>query len=114
MATEKRKPPKPLTRTWVLDPHGMTCYVAPESYQTLTGLWETTELTAFHDAELARATKEINGILAALEKSNKDSTRTLSFVRFRNQQFLVWARYGAVAQWDEEKTIIKELKLKMK
>lgn len=100
-------------RTWVLTPHGMSCFQAPESYQTVKNLWEVTELAPFHDAELAKATKEINAIFSGLEKSNKDQTRTLSFVRFQSRLFLVWARYGAVGPWDDEETIIKELKLKM-
>jgi hypothetical protein len=101
------------TYTWALDPHGMLCWINPESYQTITKLWETTEATAFHDAELAKATKAINAILGQLEKNNKDKERKVSFIRFRDQHFLVWARYGAVGQHDDEKTIIKELKLKI-
>ena len=99
--------------TWVLSPRGMHCYKSKESWQTVTNLWEVGELTPFHDAELARATKEINGILSSLEKSNKDSSRKLSFIRFRNRHFLVWAQY-AVSEWDEEKNVIKELRLKTK
>jgi hypothetical protein len=105
--------PKPKTYSWVLSPDGMYCYVTTESYQTLTNLWETTELTAFHDAELAGATKEINAILGKLEKNNKDSKRKLSFIRFRNQHFLVWAKYGAVGLSDDDRTITKGLKLKI-
>jgi hypothetical protein len=101
------------TYSWMLDPHGLTCYASTDSYQTITKLWGTTELTAFHDAQLAQATKEINGILDQLEKNNRDKERKLSFIRFRNQHFLVWARYGATGQHDDEKTIVKELKLKM-
>ncbi len=99
--------------TWSLGPHGMLCYTDPESFQTITKLWETTELTEFHDAALSSATEEINGILDGLEKGNKDLERVLSFIRFRNQHFLVWARYGAIGQYDDEKTIAKEFKLKM-
>ncbi|HEX2450741.1 MAG TPA: hypothetical protein VHJ69_06360 [Gemmatimonadales bacterium] len=92
----------------------MTCFRWTESWQTLTNLWETTDLTAFHDAELAQATKDINAILRRLEESNKDSNRKLSFIRFRNRHFLVWARYGAVGQFDDDETIVQELKLKVK
>jgi hypothetical protein len=100
------------TYTWVLDPHGLICYHSPDSFQTITKLWETTERTGFHDAELAQATKEINGILSALEKRNRDSERKLSFIQFQNQHFLVWARYGAVGPHDDPTTLIKALKLK--
>lgn len=100
--------------SWVLNPtDGLLCFEDLTSFQTVTKLWEVTELTTFHDAELAQATKDINAILSGLEKSNKDSTRKLSFIRFRNQHFLVWARYGAVGQLDKEETVIKELKLKV-
>ena len=98
--------------TWLLSPHGMLCYIDPESYQTVTKFWETTELSAFHDAQLAQATSEINGILGQLEKNNKEE-RKLSFIRFRNQLFLVWAEYGAIGQHDDEETVMKELKLKI-
>jgi hypothetical protein len=107
MATTAK--PKQPTYSWILDPH--ECFICPESYQTVTGLWETAERATFHDAELAQATQEINGILSRVEKRNKDKSRKLSFIEFQNRQFLVWARYG-VGQWDEDKTVIKELKLK--
>jgi len=105
---------RPLGYSWSLGPHGLLCFRDPETFQTVHKLWETTELTEFHDAELRQATKEINGILSALEKGNKDSERKLSLIQFQNQHFLVWARYGAVTQFDEEKTIIKEFKLKVR
>jgi hypothetical protein len=98
--------------TWYLNPHGMLCAPDVESYQTVTKLWETTELAAFHDAPLAQGTKQINGILERLEKNNKDKERKLSFIRIRNQHFLVWATY-AVGQHDDERIVAKELKLKM-
>src|SRR4029077_12817153 len=105
---------KKTTYTWTLNPSGMLCYVDPANFQTVTKLWEVTELTPFHDAELRQATKEINAILRTVEKSKKDKSRKLSFIRFRNRHFLVWARYGAVSQFDEDKTIIKALKLKVR
>jgi hypothetical protein len=108
-----RRPPKQ-TYTWLLSPEGMLCMISHDSYQTLTDLWETTALSVFHDAELATATRQVNKILSDLRRSNKDSTRTLSFIRFRNQHFLVWARYGAVTAMDDERTVVRELKLKMK
>jgi hypothetical protein len=100
--------------SWALGPHGMLCFVDVESFQTVTKFWEVTEVSAFHDAELREATKQINGIFKKLEKGNKDPSRVLSFVRFQNRHFLVWARYGVVSQFDQEKAIINALKLKMK
>jgi len=111
---QKKEPEPKKTYTWVLDPEGMLCFRADESFCTVTNFWETTQLTDFHDAELAQATKEIKAILRNVEKSNKDSGRKLSFIRFQNRHFLVWARHGAVGQRDEGKTIIKALNLRVK
>ena len=103
-----------VTYSWWLDPMGMLCFISDAASQTLTNLWEATELTAFHDAELAKATKEINSILSGLEKNNKDPNRKLSFILFQNRHFLVWAGYGAVGPFDDEKVIAEGFKLKVK
>ena len=83
-----------------------TCHVA--------NLWETEELTAFHDANLAGATKEINAIIEKIQKNNQDSKRTLSFIQFQNRHYLVWSNGGGVTPYDDDATIIKALKLKSK
>ena len=75
-------------------------------------LWEAAELTEFHDAELARATKEINAIYSRLERNNRNRERKLSLIEFQNRHLLVWARYGVVGPEDDEETIKKALKLK--
>jgi hypothetical protein len=80
--------------------------------QTVLNLWEAEELTEFHDAELAQATKEINAIFGRIQKNNKDPNRTASFIEFQNRHFLVWASYGYVTPYDDDATIIKALKLK--
>jgi hypothetical protein len=80
----------------------------------LTGLWEAGELTAFHDSQMAKATKEINAILSRVEKSNRDPQRKLSWVQFKNRHFLVWATYGVVGPDDDEATIVKSLGLKVR
>jgi hypothetical protein len=99
--------------TWILSPeYGILCYPYDKAEQTLTDLWEAGELTAFHDAELARATKQINAILKAVEKKNKNHERKLSFILFQNRHFLVWAGYGAVGPHDDDATIVKSLRLK--
>jgi hypothetical protein len=107
-----RKPKPKQTYTWVLSPeYGMLCYPG-KAEQTLTNLWEADELTTFHDAALARATKEINAILSQVQRNNKDRARKLSFIQFRNRHFLVWAGYGAVGPDDDDATIVKSLGLK--
>lgn len=109
----KQKPSATNKYTWIYSPtHGMLCYLDPNADQTLTTLWEATELTPFHDAELAKATKAINEILQAVESRNRDSDRKLSFIQFQNRHLLVWARYGVVGASDDGATIAKALKLK--
>jgi hypothetical protein len=99
--------------TWTLTAgKRVVCFKSPEGGQTITSLLEVEELTAFHDAELAQATKEINAVLSKLEKSNKDSGRKLSLIEFQNRHLLVWATYDAVGPYDDEATIIKTLRLK--
>ena len=83
-------------------------------HQTVVNLWEADELSTFHDAELASATKQINTIIEKIQKNNKDPKRTLSLIQFQNRHFLVWATYGAITPYDEDDTIIKALKLKTK
>jgi len=82
--------------TWILSPeYGILCYPYSKPEQTLTNLWEADELTTFHDAELARATKEINRILSQVQRNSKNRERHLSLIEFQNRHFLVWASYGA-------------------
>ena len=82
--------------------------------QTVVNLWEAEELTEFHDADLARATKEINAIVERIEKNNKDPERKVSLIEFQGRHLMVWANYGAVTPYDDDDTIIKALKLKTK
>ncbi|HEY2457809.1 MAG TPA: hypothetical protein VGI13_10940 [Candidatus Acidoferrum sp.] len=100
--------------SWILSTDGVVCYKNPTAFQTLTNLWEAGELSTWHDADLAKATKKINTILGDLEKKNKDSKRKLSFVQFQNRHFLVWANYGFVGPDDDDATIEKTLRLKQK
>jgi hypothetical protein len=98
--------------TWILSPeYGILCYPYDKDEQTLTNLWEAVELTHFHDAVLAKATKRINAILDAVAKGNKYRDRKLSFIEFKNRHFLVWAGYGTVGPFDDDKTIMKSLQL---
>jgi hypothetical protein len=91
----------------------LDCFKDPLSYQCVGRLWEATQATEFHDAELVRATKQINAILSRIERSNRDPKRTLSLIKFQKQHLLVWATYGVIGPTDAEKTIIKALKLKV-
>jgi hypothetical protein len=109
---QKPKPkPKPKKYTWILSPSGMLCHVDSAGGQTVSGLWEAGE-SSFHDADLARATKEINGILGQLEESNEDPGRQLGFIEVENRLLLVWASYDAVGPEDDPDTIRRALRLK--
>src|SRR3974390_1099701 len=81
------------------------CFRSPRSNQCVANLWEATEPTPFHDADLAKATKQINAILSEIEKSNKDPKRKLSIIQFQNRHLLVWAGYGAVGPDDDAQSV---------
>jgi len=109
----KRKPKKPTPKySWIQSGNYVYCYKNAWGGQDVAKLWEAAELSEFHDAELARATKEINAILTRVERNNRNADRKLSLVEFDNRQLLVWARYGVVGPFDEPATIVKALKLK--
>lgn len=113
MAQRQRPSSTKQKYTWIYSPtHGILCYVDLHADQTVTKLWKATELTPFHDAELARATEAINDILRSVESRNRDSERRLSFIQFRNRHLLVWARYGVVGASDDGATVAKALKVK--
>ena len=111
----KQKPkPKPKTYSWTSKDGKINCFVSESNKCTVSGLWEVNALTGFHDAELAKATKEINAILSKIEKGNKDPERELSFIQVQNRHFLVWTRSGAIGPDDDDKTIRKMLRLKVR
>jgi hypothetical protein len=98
--------------SWIQSGNYVYCYKSSWGGQDVAKLWETAQLTEFHDAELADATKQINAILSKLEKGNRNSERKLSFIQHNNRYLLVWARYGVVGPDDEDAAIAKALKLK--
>ena len=111
---QKPKPPKPKTYSWTWKDGKINCFVSKEQKCTIIRLWEAAELTSFHDAELAQATKEINAILSKIGKGNKDPERELSFIQFQNRHFLVWTRSGLIGPEDDDKTIRKMLRIKVR
>jgi hypothetical protein len=98
---------------WIKKGNRVTCAKGAGG-QTVVGLWEASELTDFHDAELARATREINVIVGKIEAGNKDPNRKLSLIEYKGRHLMVWATYGAVTPYDDDETIIKALKLRAK
>lgn len=90
----------------------MDCFPSSWNTQTISNLWETNGVSAFHDAELKKATAEINAILGAVGKENKNPERKLSFINVDSRLMLVWAEYGAVGPNDDERAVIRALGLK--
>jgi hypothetical protein len=113
LKTMAKKNSKPQKYSYVITSGHCKC-LKGSGGQTIVKLWETGELTAFHDSELAQATKEINAILSKIEKKNKDPERKLSFIQFQNRHLLVWAHYDVVGPDDDDATIIKALRLKVR
>ena len=121
------RPRPPTKRAFKYDPitKKMHCYKSPNGGCLVTKLWESDEVTSFHDSELARATKEINDILKncedfmthfdKLHENIKDTARKLSFIEVENRLFLVWTQCGeAIGPNDDPDTIKKALRLKTK
>lgn len=107
-------PAKPHKRSWIMGGnHIIYCFASPKGDCVVTSLWEASDEAAmsFHDADLARATKEINAILAGI-KEKKDPGRNLSFIVVENRLFLVWTDQGAVGPDDDPDTIEEELGLR--
>jgi hypothetical protein len=102
------------TYTWTSSGGKINCCTSKDSTCTVSKLWEVAQLTDFHDADLQQATQEINGILADIEKGNKDKTRNLSFIQIKDRHFLVWTTPGLVGPDDDDDTIRKMLRLKDK
>lgn len=98
--------------SWSSKDGRVICCASDKSTCTVSKLWEVAQLTSFHDAELQKATTEVNAILDELRKSNKDPERHLSFIQIKDRHFLVWADVGIVGPHDEDKTIRKMLRLK--
>jgi hypothetical protein len=99
------------THNYIIKNNHVTCAKGAGG-QTVVRLLEAETLTDFHDADLARATKEINAIVDKIEKNNKDPNRKVSLIEFRGRHLMVWASYGAVTPYDDDTEIIKALKLK--
>jgi hypothetical protein len=75
--------------TYVIDKKGHCKCAKGTGRQTVLPLCEASELTEFHDAQLAQATREINGIVDDIQRNNRDPEHTLSFIQFQNRHLLV-------------------------
>lgn len=98
--------------SWSSKDGRITCCTSDTSTCNVSKLWEVGELTTFHDSELQQATKEINGILDGVRRSNRDRSRELNLIQVKDRHFLVWTHGGIVGPHDEDKTVRKMLRLK--
>jgi hypothetical protein len=97
---------------WSFKDGKMTCCTSETSTCNVSKLWELAGVSEFHDADLQQATKEINAILDAVRKTNRDPKRSLNFVQIRDRHFLAWTEGGIVGPHDDDQTLRKALKLK--
>ena len=74
---KKPKPPKPpKTYDWTMNSEGKVhCFLSSRDKCFTTDLFEAAR-SDFHDGELQKATKEINGILDKVKRSNRDPSPT--------------------------------------
>jgi len=98
------------------EPNIVTCFQSSDDTQIMgknpnSSLREARRLTPFHDAELARCTKEINAILAKVRKGNKDPNRELAFLRVPDGLFLAWTQH-AIGSEDDATEINRVLGIK--
>ena len=71
------------------------CFVDPADLCVIIRFAELKSLTPFHDAELARCTKEINAILNKVKRNNKSRNRDLSILKTEKGLLLAWVERGA-------------------
>ena len=61
---------------------------------------EVESMSEFHDANLARCTKEINAIFGHLKRNNKRQKRGLAILKTDKGLFLAWVQHGAHGSHD--------------
>jgi hypothetical protein len=88
------------------------CFKDPDDFQTVARFQEVKTLTESHDAELRKCTKEINTILARIEKNSKKRNRQLAILTTPRGLMLAWTEYGAVGPYDDDSVIDKALGFK--
>lgn len=91
MAEEKPKPDAKTKLDWVMTSNGKVhCFKSETSNCFVSGLYTADQLTAFHDAQLAEVTKEINGLLERAARTRSDPTTELSLIAVGNGLMLAW------------------------
>ena len=99
------------TYKWSFDKGTMNCCASDESSCNVGKLWEGAR-SLFHDAELQKATSEINGILDEVRRGNRDDARELHFVQIEDRHLLAWVNSDLVGSSADDQTISKMLRLK--
>lgn len=111
----KNKPKPQPSRYWIPDPWDKTkikCLKSSINDCTVTGLWQA-DRSDFHDADLQNATKQINKILARIERDNRDGSRHPRLIKFQNRLMLVWVQRGhLVTSQDDDAEIAKALRIR--
>lgn len=100
--------------SWSAKDGRIHCCTSETSNCTVSKLWEVAQVTSFHDTELQKATKEINAILDGVKKGRKGEERELSLIQIKDRHLLVWSEEGLVGPDDDDKTVLKMLRLKAK
>ena len=67
--------------------------------------------SAFHDAEIQQATKEINAIIEEVERGNRDKARELRLVQIHDRHLLAWVYSDLVSSGTDQATVAKMLRL---
>ncbi len=100
MARRGPRPPKSKF-SWMKVNGVVHCYEHPDDLQVIAKFKEARRRSSFHDAQLARCTKEINRILDKVKRNNKNEKRELAILRTSGGLFLAWTEYGAVGPYDD-------------
>lgn len=85
---------KAVKRTWAVHGNDAACWADPANNCVVSKFGELVEPPgSFYDADVARATREVNGILDKLREA-KDPDRELSFIVVESALLLIWTRPG--------------------
>lgn len=98
------------TYAWSFDNGKMNCCESTSNTCNVAKLWEGAA-SAFHDAEIQQATKEINAILAELDRSNRDKARELRLVQIHDRHLLAWVHSDLVSSGTDQAIVAKALRL---
>jgi hypothetical protein len=102
------------TYAWSYDDKSkkINCCESTKSSCTVSKLWEVVSLTEFHDAEIQQATKEINGIVEELRRTNRDSSRELHLIQIEDRHLLAWVHSDLVGAHSGDAKVTRMLRLK--